>query len=58
MVWIKSYGKGRVFNSVLGHRPEFYSNPDLVKLILGGIQFVLGDLEADTTPSAKLSRSR
>ena len=58
MVWIKSYGKGRVFNSVLGHRPEFYSNPNLVKLILGGIQFVLGDLEADTTPSAKLPQLR
>ena len=58
MVWIKSYGKGRVFNSVLGHRPEFYSNPDLVKLMLGGIQFVLGDLEADTTPSAKFRARR
>ena len=50
MVWIKREGKGRVFNSVLGHRPEFYMMPDLVKLMLGGIQFVLGDLNADTTP--------
>jgi Trehalose utilisation len=24
MVWIRSYGKGRVFNIGLGHRPEFY----------------------------------
>lgn len=56
MVWIKREGKGRVFNSVLGHRPDFYMMPDLVKLMLGGIQFVLGDLEADTTPSAKLTR--
>ena len=56
MAWIKSEGKGRVFNSVLGHRPEFYMMPDLVKLMLGGIQFVLGDLDADTTPSAKLPR--
>jgi type 1 glutamine amidotransferase len=56
MVWIKREGKGRVFNSVLGHRPEFYMMPDLVKLMLGGIQFVLGDLEADTTPSAKLTK--
>ena len=54
MVWIKREGKGRVFNSVLGHRPDFYMMPDLAKLMLGGIQFVLGDLEADTTPSAKL----
>ena len=52
MVWIKREGKGRVFNSVLGHRPEFYMMPDLVKMMLGGIQFVLGDLDADTTPSA------
>jgi type 1 glutamine amidotransferase len=58
MVWIKSFGKGRVFNSVLGHRPEFYMMPDLVKLMLGGIQFVLGDLDADTTPSAKLRAGR
>jgi len=50
MVWIKREGRGRVFNSVLGHRPEFYMMPDLVKLMLGGIQFVLGDLNADTTP--------
>jgi type 1 glutamine amidotransferase len=56
MVWIKTEGKGRVFNSVLGHRPEFYMMPDLVKLMLGGIQFVLGDLPADTTPSAKLAK--
>ena len=58
MVWIKRFGKGRVFNSVLGHRPEFYMMPDLVKLMLGGIQFALGDLEADTTPSAQLATRR
>ena len=56
MAWIKREGKGRVFNSVLGHRPEFYMHADLVKLMLGGIQFVLGDLEADATPSAKLTK--
>jgi type 1 glutamine amidotransferase len=58
MVWIKSFGKGRVFNSVLGHRPEFYMMPALVKLMVGGIQFVLGDVEADTTPSARLTTAR
>jgi type 1 glutamine amidotransferase len=58
MVWIKREGKGRVFNSVLGHRPDFYMMPDLVKLMVGGIQFALGDLDADTTPSAKLAGRR
>ena len=32
--------------------------PDLVKFMLGGIQFVLGDLEADTTPSAETITKR
>jgi len=58
MVWIRDFGKGRVFNCALGHRPEFYRSPDMEKLVLSGIQFVLGDLAADTTPSAKLSRQR
>jgi hypothetical protein len=54
MVWIKSYGKGRVFQCALSHRPELIETPGLVKMVLGGIQFALGDLAADTTPSAKL----
>ena len=56
MVWIRSYGKGRVFNIGLGHRPEFYEAPKMQQMMFAGIQFVLGDLEADTTPSAKLAK--
>jgi type 1 glutamine amidotransferase/sugar phosphate isomerase/epimerase len=58
MVWISSHGKGRVFNCALGHRPEFYETPRMEQLVLAGIQFVLGDLDADTTPSAKLPMKR
>lgn len=53
-VWIKSYGKGRVFNCALGHTPTLFETPALAQLMLNGIQFVLGDLHADTTPSAML----
>jgi type 1 glutamine amidotransferase/sugar phosphate isomerase/epimerase len=56
MVWIRSYGKGRVFNIGLGHRPEFYEAPKMQQMMFAGIQYVLGDLEADTTPSAKLAK--
>ena len=56
MVWIKSEGKGRVFNCALGHRPDFYQNPEMEKLLLAATQFILGDLDADTTPSAKLKK--
>jgi type 1 glutamine amidotransferase len=52
--WIHSYGKGRVFFTALGHTPAFFTVPNLSDFFFRGIQFVLGDLEADTTPSAKL----
>ncbi len=55
LVWIKSYGNGRVFNCALGHSTLLFGTPTMAQMILGGIQFVLGDLESDTTPSAKLS---
>jgi type 1 glutamine amidotransferase len=56
--WIRSYGKGRVFFCILGHNPTLYMNPQLAEYFLRGIQFILGDLEADTTPSSKLSSNR
>jgi type 1 glutamine amidotransferase len=58
MVWIRSYGNGRVFNSGLGHRPEFYEAPGMQQMMLAGIQFILGDLDADTTPSARLTAKK
>ena len=58
MVWIRSYGKGRVFNVGLGHRAEFYETPNMQRMVLEGIQFILGDLAADTTPSAKVAPKR
>jgi hypothetical protein len=56
MVWISSYGKGRVFNCALGHRPDFYETANMEQLLLAATQFVLGDLKADTTPSAQLAK--
>jgi hypothetical protein len=35
-----------------------FETPAFGKFILSAIQFVLGDLPADTTPTAKLSASR
>ena len=57
MTWVKSYGKGRVFYCALGHQHELFWNPIVLQHYLDGIQFVLGDLEADTTPSAKVARN-
>jgi type 1 glutamine amidotransferase len=53
VAWIKSYGKGRVYITPLGHTNILYTQPQWVKHMLGAVQFILGDLEADTTPSAR-----
>ena len=49
--WVRNYGQGRVFYSALGHQPDVYWRPTILKHYLAGIQFALGDLEADATPS-------
>jgi type 1 glutamine amidotransferase len=51
--WVNTAGKGRVFYCSLGHREEIYWNPTILKHYLAGIQYALGDLEADATPTAK-----
>jgi type 1 glutamine amidotransferase len=56
--WIRSYGKGRIFFAILGHQPTIFTTPPLADYFMRGIQFILGDLDADTTPSTKLSAAR
>ena len=58
LVWVKKEGKGRVFNCALGHTPTLFETPALAEMILGGIQYTLGDLQVDATPSARLSASK
>jgi len=54
VTWIRAYAKGRVFYSSLGHGAPVFWNPLLLAHFLAGIQYALGDLKADSTPSAKL----
>ncbi len=56
--WIRNYGKGRIFFAILGHQPTLFTTPALADYFLRGIQFILGDLNADATPSAKLSATK
>jgi hypothetical protein len=52
--WIQKYGEGRVYYNALGHREETFWNPEMLQHFLAGIQFALGDLPCDTTPSGPL----
>jgi type 1 glutamine amidotransferase len=53
--WLATYGKGRTFYCSLGHREEIYFNPTILKHYLAGIQYVVGDLQADATPTGAAS---
>jgi type 1 glutamine amidotransferase len=48
--WAKSYGKGRVFYSTLGHVPENWDDPRIQKMYLEAIKWAMGLKEADVTP--------
>ncbi len=48
--WVRTYGKGRLFYSSLGHNDAIYANPAVLRHYLDGIQFALGDLAAPTEP--------
>jgi type 1 glutamine amidotransferase len=51
--WIKRDGEGRVFYMALGHDERIYAMPAMMQHLLAGMQYVLGDLKADDSPSAK-----
>jgi len=54
--WIHPFGDGRVFYCSLGHNNEIFCTPEIMQHYLDGIQYALGDLKADDTPSAKLGK--
>ena len=54
--WVKQVdGGGRVYYCSFGHNPSMYWTPQILQLYLNGIQFALGDLPVDATPTGKLT---
>ncbi len=50
--WIREAGEGRVFYTNFGHRDETFRNPTMLRHMLDGFQYAIGDLPADATPTA------
>ncbi len=44
--WARMEGKGRVFYSSMGHRPEDWSNPIFLNLLAGGIRWAIHEADA------------
>ena len=55
LAWVKSYGQGRSFYSTIGHSPKVFWDPMMLRFYLAAVQFVLGDLDAPTLPSAYIN---
>ena len=52
--WIRREGKGRLFYLALGHHESiYYNNPAMLEHLLAGMQYALGDLAADDSPSER-----
>jgi len=46
MTWARMDGKGRVFYTAIGDRPENWSSPFFLNLLGGGIRWAIGDAKA------------
>jgi len=49
--WARPYGKGRVFYTSLGHRQDVWINPFFQAIVLGGLGWALGNVQADVKPN-------
>jgi uncharacterized protein len=47
--WARRHGEGRVFYTGLGHREDVWTNPLFQNLLLGGLGWAAGNVEADLT---------
>ena len=50
VAWVKEYGKGRVFYSTFGHRPEVWDMPEVQKMYFEAIKWAMKLTDADITP--------
>ncbi len=51
--WIRREGSGRVFYEAHGHDEKIYAITPMLEHVLAGIQYAIGDLKADDSPSEK-----
>jgi uncharacterized protein len=53
VVWDCMHGRGRVFYTAIGDRPENWQNEFHLNLLAGGIRWAIGDVQASVTPNLK-----
>jgi type 1 glutamine amidotransferase len=53
VTWARQHGKGRVFYTAMGHRPENWKNEFFLNLLAGGIRWIVGDANAHLNANLK-----
>jgi len=54
VAWTKSYGKGRVFYSSLGHVKEAWTNPEVQQMYLEAVKWAAGLTDGSTAPHPRV----
>ena len=49
--WARIHGKGRVFYTSLGHREDVWESSIMKQIRLGGLAWVLGEVDFDPVPN-------
>jgi uncharacterized protein len=50
--WARTYGRGRVFYSILGHEADDWDNPAIATMYYEAIRWALGLVDGDASPSS------
>ena len=56
IAWCKTFGKGKIFYTSLGHREDVWTNDAYQKHVLGGIKWALGLESGSSTPQSTGAR--
>ena len=50
--WARRHGKGRVFYTSMGHREDVWTDAAFTTLLMGGLAWATGTVEADVKSNA------
>ena len=58
IAWCRYYGKGRIFYTALGHRPDVWESSFFQRHLIGGIRWALGIENVDAERSSLASQAK
>ena len=51
--WARKEGAGRVWYTAMGHREDIWTNPVFQDILVGGVRWALGQVQAEVPPNLK-----